>query len=175
MKKFIIAAPLALLLGSVAIAQTSNDTSTGPATGDGGMDSSSYGNNWSQSIGSTFFSDPERTTMRTSEEITSGWQSLSQEDRDLVIAECERYTTESAAIGADGSNLNTSGTDDTSSGESATTEGATDSASAEGGADTGDTTGPATGDSVVAGDSVSTAVGYDMNAMGSICPTVQGL
>ena len=111
MKNALLAVPALALLAVGAYAQTDTttgvttgtdtgttlDTTTGAATDAAtgaatGMDSSSeFGTNWPLSVGTTFFTDAETGTLRTTEEITSGWQSLSQEDRDMIKADCVTF------------------------------------------------------------------------------------
>lgn len=116
MKSYLLALPVAALMCGAAFAQTS-DTATG----------STYGTTWSETTGSMFYSDPEMTTMRTPEEISTGWSTMSQEDRDSVLAECARYRTDSgttAAAGtgtADAGAAATTGTAETTTGADATT------------------------------------------------------
>lgn len=162
MKHLMLAVPVAALFAVPALAETATTDGSIDAEGATGEVGATYGTNWPLSIGSTFFTDAELTTMRSADEISQGWQLLSQEDRDTVLAECERFMTESGA----------SGTGDAAATDATGTE--TGAATAEGStAGSGDmSTGAATGDGAVADE--TTVVGYDMNAMMTICPTVQG-
>jgi hypothetical protein len=114
MKHLMLSVPVALLLGGPLLAQTATDPVTDPATGaatepatgaaTGGLSGAdsgapTYGTNWSLSVGSTFFTDADRQTMRTPEEIRSAWDSLPQEERDVVLAECERFSADTNAQG----------------------------------------------------------------------------
>ncbi len=90
MTRYFLTLSAATLMCGAAFAQTA-DTATNKGAAQIG---SNYGTSWSPAVGSTFFSDPDMTTMRTPEEITTGWSSLSQEDRDAVEAECARYTND---------------------------------------------------------------------------------
>ena len=92
MKHVMFAVPLALLLGTTAIAQT--DTTTGATTGADattGASGEMFGTNWPLSVGTTFFSDAESATLRSSEELSSGWQSLSAEDQTMIRADCQTF------------------------------------------------------------------------------------
>lgn len=149
MKNFIIAAPLAVLLGSVAFAQ---DAATGSDSSNGVSGSGVYGESWSQSIGTTFYTDADRTTLRSGEELTQGWSTLSQEDRDVVLAECERYTTETASSG------------DSGEGIPATDGASTGAVSADAGTDTNSTT-PMTDSSGDAGAGVMPTEGAETGAV----------
>ncbi len=164
MKQFFIAAPIALLLGSAVTAQTATDgTATDgatPITNEADTGEMSYGTGWSESIGTTFFTDSERQTLRSQEEITQGWQSLSQEDRDMVTAECDRFSAETNA----GGNM------DTTTEGAATTDTTTDTATGTAATDTATTT-----EGSGAEGTATAAAGYDLNAMMAICPAIQDL
>ncbi len=87
--KFVFALPALALafVTATAVAQTS--TGTGASTGvDATGAGQAFGTNWSLSVGTTFFTDGENRTLRSREEIASGWQSLSKEDRDMIAADC---------------------------------------------------------------------------------------
>jgi hypothetical protein len=92
MKSYLLTLPVAALMCGAAFAETAT-TATG-TTGD------TYGSTWSRSTGAMFYSDPEMTTMRTPDEISSSWSTLSQEDRDAVMAECTRYRTDTGTTAA---------------------------------------------------------------------------
>jgi hypothetical protein len=127
---------------------TEAGSATGPATGN-------FGTNWPLSVGTTFFNEGDTTTLRDSSELSSGWQSLSQEDRDMIVADCELFMV--AHGGA-------SGTATTSTDTSATGTAAVES--------------PATGDATTsAGTDAATtaATGYTMPQMLAICSAVNGL
>ncbi|RYE85293.1 MAG: hypothetical protein EOP19_09700, partial [Hyphomicrobiales bacterium] len=110
---------------------------TGTATGDaGGMSASGeFGTNWPLSVGTTFFTDADSATLRTTEEVTSGWQSLSPEDQTMIRADCATFTTAHSGTGMDASSgastdasTGTASTDmstDTATTDTATTDTAT--------------------------------------------------
>jgi hypothetical protein len=132
------------LTGGVDASGNTTGDATGPATGN-------FGTNWPLSVGSTFFTEGNSTTLRDQSELTSGWQSLSQEDRDMILADCEVFMTENGGA---------SGTATTTATGTATVES------------------PATGDATVATgtDAATTApVGYSMAQMRAICETASGL
>ena len=183
MKLFVLAAPLGLLLASGAIAQTTTegtaDATTGGETSTMQSGSMTYGADWSDAISGTFYSDAERTKLRTADEIVASWPSLSQEDRDKVLGECTRFKTDSNATSlTDGSSDATAGTETSTSGETST-----GTAGADAGADAGTTSGAATGDATAgaaatsgtATDNTGGGVTYDMNAMMVICPAIENL
>ncbi len=170
MKHLLLAAPLGLLLVSGAFAQTTEgatDGATGGETSTMQSGSLTYGMDWSDSVGSAFYNDAERTMLRSTDEIAQQWPSLAQEDRDKVLAECARFKTDSNATDlTDGSSDATAGTGmdsiaGTATGDTATTGTATT------GTDTGTATGTGTGTGMTAG--------YDLNAMMVICPAVENL
>ncbi len=109
MTRYLLTLPVAALMCGAAFAQT-------PAA-DG-----TYGSTWSRSTGAMFYSDPEMTTMRTPDEVSTSWSTLSQEDRDAVMAECVRYRTESGTTAATATG--TAKTETTAAPEGAAAEGA---------------------------------------------------
>lgn len=119
MKRFLMAVSAATLMSGAAFAAGTN---TDSGTGGAEMEATTYGSNFSQSVGSTFYSDPEMTTMRSADELSTGWTSLSQEDRDMVIAECTRYRTDMGGSNSTvdgnstGSDANATGTPTTGAG-----------------------------------------------------------
>lgn len=195
MKLFVLAAPLGLLLASGAIAQTTTegtaDATTGGETSTMQSGSMTYGADWSDAISGTFYSDAERTKLRTADEIVASWPSLSQEDRDKVLGECTRFKTDSNATSlTNGSSDATAGTETSTSGETSTGTAGADTgadagaaAGADAGADAGTTSGAATGDATAgaaatsgtATDNTGGGVTYDMNAMMVICPAIENL
>jgi hypothetical protein len=215
MKHLLLAAPLGVLLASGAFAQTSTtegvtegategatdgmtesmtNGTTGGETSTMNSGSMTYGTTWSDDAANAFYSDPERKTLRTTDEITQQWPSLSQEDRDIILVECARFKADTNATNlTDGSSDATAGTGmdstadagtagtgtaDTATTGTATTETATDTDTAGTGtagatADT-TTTGTAT-TGTDTGTGAAVIVGYDMNAMMVICPAVENL
>lgn len=175
MKHALLAVPAVALFAVGALAQT--DTTTGATVGTETTTevdaSTSFGTNWPLSIGTTFFSDAENSTLRTSAEISAGWQSMSQEDRDMIKADCVAFMAEhgDAAAGASTDAATSTGTDastDTTAGAStdtATTGTATDTTA-------GASTDTASGTTSTEG-TISTAVGYDLTEMKAICEAVE--
>lgn len=147
MKPFIIAAPLALVLASGVIAQTT--ATEDPA------DATVYGTDWSLSVGATFFSDADNKTLRSPEEIAQGWQSLSEDDRNKVIAECERF---SAATNAGGNTDTLPATEQPTATELAATSETVSSGDVVSGTEVADTT--------------TEIAAYGLNEMMVICPAI---
>jgi hypothetical protein len=189
MKTPILAIPAVILLAATASAQT--DTTTGVATGTDAATTTeaaigsegTFGSNWSLSVRTMFFTGDDNATLRTSDEITSAWQSLPQEDRDLILADCRTFLAAHGDDTADAATGATSG--DVAAG--ATTESA---ASADAGTTAADTTvGTEAGTGIDAGADVATTgamstngttttttpVGYDMAEMQAICAAVDKL
>lgn len=159
--KHFLAVPALALFAATAMAQT--DTTTGVATGTDATAGSgeTFGTNWSLSVGTTFFTDGENGTLRPSEELASGWQSLSQEDRDMITADCQTFEAAHGDAAAAGS-TDTTGT--------AATDGTADMTA---GTDTGTATTDTTDTGTAAGGTdTSMAVGYDMAEMQAICEAV---
>ena len=75
--KIFAAAVLSLGMGTAAIAQ-----------GDGEQGSSRLFD-WDSTVSGAFFSDPEMTTMRTEEEMTTNWSALTPEQQTMVREDCE--------------------------------------------------------------------------------------
>lgn len=179
MKHAFLAVPAVALFATGAFAQT--DTTVGVTTGtdtgttvdattSAGMEASSesFGANWPLSVGTTFFTDAESSALRTPEDLSSGWQSLSQEDRDMIKADCVTFMEAHGDTSTEASTSTTTGTDTTAG---AATDGgtATDTATTDTATDT--TAGASTGTASTDG-TIATAVGYDMTEMKAICEAV---
>jgi hypothetical protein len=175
MNRFMLTLPALALSATVALAQTDTtggttgtDAGTGAAVGVG-AGGDKYGTNWPLSVGTTFFTDGESSTLRSAEELSTGWQSLSQEDRDMILADCETFRTDHGVDGA--SAASTEGT----AGAASDTGTATATATAEG-SGTGDAT-TATGTDAATTTAetgaTSTSAGYDMAQMMAICEAAQ--
>ena len=145
MKQVIFAVPVAVLCAAAAFAQT--ETTTAPATT--GAAGEMFGMNWPLSVETTFFTDATGTSLRSTEELTSGWQSLSPEDQAMIRTDCEAFT----AAHGDGAATDAGGT------------------AASGSAATGTT---ATGTEATAdtGAAAKVPAGYDMAKMKMICEAV---
>lgn len=163
MKFLALSAPIAMLLGSTVLAQTTGEATlyaTGNAqVAEGAVGATgtaevgpTYGTDWPSSVGSLFFSDADRKTLRSREEIAQGWQSLSQEERAMVLAECERFSAETNA----GGHSDTTATGAVGAGGDAAMVGTGDGAAGS-------------GDATEVGGAM---VGYDLNAMMVICPAI---
>ena len=100
MKRYLLTLPVAALMCGAAFAETGATSTAG-----------TYGSTWSKSVGSMFYSDSDMKTMRTPEGISSGWATLSQEDRDAVMADCARYRTDSGTTAATKTDTAKTGTD----------------------------------------------------------------
>lgn len=169
MKHYMYALPLAFL-AAAAVAQT--DTTSGTDTTTSGTDTTvsagagasaeMFGASWPLSVGTTFLTDDESGMLRPQEELSSGWQSLSQTDRDLVKADCKMFMEDHGGDSAD------AGAATTGSADASTTT--TGSADADGSADAGAT---ATGDA--SGGAAVVPAGYTEAEMLSICKAVEGL
>jgi predicted Fe-S protein YdhL (DUF1289 family) len=168
MKRYLLAVPVAVLMSGVAFAQTTETTAETAGSGT----TSNYGTNWSQSIGSTFYSDPEMTTMRTPEEISTGWTSMTQEDRDAVLAECSRFRTDTGADASTDTSA-AAGTETATGAETAATDTTTATAA---GTDTttaaGTDTTTATADTATTGTTMA-SVGVSADSMKMLCDTVE--
>lgn len=124
---------------------TEAGSATGPATGN-------FGTNWPLSVGTTFFTEGESSTLRDTGEISNGWQSLSQEDRDMIVADCELFMVAHGGGADTAASTTTTGTAAVES--------------------------PATGDATTsAGTDAATIAptGYSMSQMLAICGAVNGL
>jgi hypothetical protein len=171
MNRFMLTLPAVALFASAAVAQT--DTSGGTTGTDAGTGAAAavgagggkYGTNWPLSVGTTFFTDGESSTLRSAEELSTGWQSLSQEDRDLVLADCEKFRTDHGVDGAGAASTEgTAGA--TSDTGTATAEGAgTGEATTATGTDAATTTAETR--------ATTTSAGYDMAQMMAICEAAQ--
>lgn len=85
-KLFAIAA-MSLSLGSTTALATQSDTTGGAEMS--GMQHGSMPMEWEGDIGDAFFSDTERGTLHSSDEMRENWDDLSDEDQDKVRDHCE--------------------------------------------------------------------------------------
>jgi hypothetical protein len=147
MKHVMIALPAAIFLAGATLAQTDTTTGTAATTPapEAGAATGMFGTNWPLSVGTTFFSGPHSAALRSTEEITSGWQSLSPDDQTMIRADCEAFT---AAHG--GTSTEATGTDTATS----------------------PTTG---GDAAATGTAPVEPAGYDLAEMQAICGAVAKL
>ncbi|MBL9074473.1 hypothetical protein [Tabrizicola sp.] len=146
MKRVILALPVTILLSAEATAQ-SDATAIGNATPEAAT-AGEFGTNWPLSVGTTFFTDADSATLRSREELTKGWQSLSPEDQTMIKADCQAFLTAHGDAGTDGS-----------------------AAAADTSADTAASDGAATG--TTSTDPATTApTGYDLAEMKAICEAV---
>ncbi len=199
MKHLFLAVPAVALFAAGAFAQTDTttgattgtdagatvdatvDTTTGATTGTSADGSVTFGTNWPLSVGTTFFMDADSGTLRTSDEIGSGWQSLSQEDRDMIKADCLTFmAAHGDAAPTTGADASTGTSTDTTAGASTDAGAATDTATTgtatDTTADAATSTDTATGTGTASTEgTIATAVGYDMTEMKAICEAVQGL
>jgi hypothetical protein len=182
MKKLMFALPAMALIATAAVAQTdTTGNSTGTDSTSAATDSTSattgmnatgqtYGTNWPLSVGTTFFSDETSSSLRGREDLDSGWQSLSQEDRDMIVADCDTFMAIHRGDATDGSGTtSTDGTAGTSTGASTSTSTGTETTATESVA-TGDATATTGVDAAT-----SAPTGYDMAQMFMICEAVEGL
>jgi hypothetical protein len=133
----------------------------GAQTSDQMLSDINYAEGWSQTLGAALFNDAGMTELRTADELTAQWSTVSEEDRSALRTACMKYqsTTEGAAAAA--------GTDSgAASAEGTATESAGTSETAT--AETGTTT---------AESDTTAAVPMTVNAeqMAVICPAVEGL
>ena len=164
MKHFMFAIPAVALLAVAALAQT-DTTTTGTGTdASTAATGEMFGTNWPLTVGTTFFAGSDSATLRGTEEITSGWASLSQEDRDMITADCVTFTSAhgDAAVGAT-AGTSTGTTAETGMADTATTGTADTSTGSDAMATTG------------AESATTVAVGYDMTEMKAICDMVTKL
>jgi hypothetical protein len=152
MKRAMLALPAAVLIAATATAQTGAQTETTTEATTETMAGERFGTNWSLSVGTTFFTDGDSATLRSTEDITTGWQSLSQEDRDMILADCKIFLAAHGDTAAEGS------------GAATTTDGSAGTAA-----------GPDTSAAVGADAATTAAAGYDMAEMKAICEKVDEL
>lgn len=114
----------AQLTGAVALAQTTEST-----TGTGTMTTptGSFGSDWSSSLGSALFGE-DGSTVRSTNEIETQWQTVSEEDRAMVRRDCIMFMQE--AGGSTDTGTTGSGTTDgtATTGTTGTTGATADSA-----------------------------------------------
>lgn len=118
--KLLVAATLSLGLGTaVAMAQTDNAQPEAGATSDSAA-STQLPSGWDGAIGDAFFSDTQQGTLRSQDEITANWETLTDEQQAQVRADCD--TIDTAAAGTmdapAGDNAAGSSSDSTASADS---------------------------------------------------------
>lgn len=83
MRRLIFTVPAALMLAGVAWGET--DATPMDATPDG----ETFGTAWSLSVRTTFLSEDD--TLRSAEDIASGWQSLAPEEQATIRSDCKAF------------------------------------------------------------------------------------
>lgn len=163
MKRTLITIALAAQLAAVgAYAQTSN-TTTGMTSG---ASSVTFGSDWSMALGSAMFGE-DGTTVRQSTELSTQWNTLSEEDKSMIERDCMVYMQQTGDVtGTTGAATGT--TDATGTTGSSGTTGATGTTGTTTGSTTGATAGTATGDG-------STPMTVTMEQMEQICEATKDL
>jgi hypothetical protein len=164
MKQLTLAAPAVALLAFGAAAQTD----TGTTATEGAASTEKFGTNWSLSVGTTFVDSANPGALRSAEDIGTGWQSLSQEDRDMVLADCTAFM---AAHGTDAAADSAAADAGTESADTSTVDADAAATTGTAATDTTAQTDTATADAGAAAPSA----GYDMAQMKAICEAAQGL
>lgn len=176
MKFKIITLSLAAQLAAFgAIAQTSTTTGTE------GM-SSTFGGDWTSSLGSAMFGEGG-TDVRSADELTSQWATLSEEDRAMIRRDCMAHMQQSGGA-ADTTGTATDGTAPlgTTDGTGTTGTDTTGTGTGATGADTGTTGTAGTATDGTAGSASdmasadgSAALNVTTEQMEQICAATQGL
>jgi hypothetical protein len=96
MTRFILMTSAAIMLSSAAMAQTSTEAE---ATAAGTI----YGVTWSDGVRAAIYDDFDMRVMRTADEARPIWLTLPEEDRNLVLADCEmiRVATDDDMVAGD--------------------------------------------------------------------------
>lgn len=169
MKRTLITIALAAQLAAAgAFAQTSN-TTTGMSSGAGSV---AFGSDWSTTLGSAMFGE-DGTTVRQSTELSTQWNTLSEEDKSMIQRDCMVYMQQTG--GATGTTGAATGTT-----AAPATTGSSDTAGATGTTGVTGTTGTTTGSTAdattgtAAGDG-STPMTVTMEQMEQICAATKDL
>lgn len=94
--KLLVAAALSLGLGTaVAMAQTDTIEPEAGAAPDATA-GSQLPMGWDGAIGDAFFADPELGTLRSQEEVSANWETLTDEQQAQVRAHCDTVDTAAA-------------------------------------------------------------------------------
>lgn len=132
MKRTILTLTLAAQMAAgAAFAQTT--TTEAPA---GGMDESTqtFGSDWPTTLGLALF-DEDGTTVRSEAEIATQWETLSDEDQNMIRRDCEMLPDQADASGSTGATGSTdtdaTGTTGTSGSAMSGTTGSADSGSVD--------------------------------------------
>jgi hypothetical protein len=164
---------IAQLAAGSALAQTNTTTNQPEGSGSG----STYGTDWSSSLGAAMFGE-DGTTMRSVTEIATQWNTLSQDDKDMIRRDCMAYMQ---ATGTAAGSTGTAGTTTTTTG---TGTAATGTGTASTGTDTTTTTGTGTGTASTGTASTGTAstgadtgstLSVSMEQMEQICAATKDL
>lgn len=146
--KFLAIAAMSLSLGATgALAQTTQtDTTTGVGTGAAvtGMQHDRMPMEWKGNIGDAFYSDTELGTLRTDDELRTGWEGLDEDDQATVRDYCERFAMDDDRAGT-GADAQVGATTGTAAGTDATTGAATGTGTVGTTTDTGAAVDPAAG------------------------------
>ena len=134
MTRTIIAAlTLSLGLGTAALAQSST-TTTGADTSASTAGSVTLPQAWQGDISSTFFSDPAAGTLKSDEEIKSGWSKLSADQQAQVKSDCQSHmasATTGSGASTDKTQTSSTSTNTMASGSTSTGSGASAGGSAD--------------------------------------------
>lgn len=153
---------VATLAAGAAFAQEATTETTGSG-------SAMYGSDWSQTLGSAVFSD-DGTTVRPAADLTTQWQSMSEEDKTMVQRDCMMHMQQAgAATDTTGAAASTDATASTDTTATTDTTASTDTTA------TTDTTGAAAStDSTTSGEA-----GMPMNVsaeqMDQICASMKDM
>lgn len=124
---FLILTVAAQLAAFGASAQTSTTATGAP----GAAASTSFGSDWSQTLGSAMFNE-NGTEVRPATELSTQWKSLSEEDMTMIRRDCAAYMQQSGGASSTTEATGTAGSTDTTA-----TTGAADSTSSTTGSASG--------------------------------------
>ena len=178
--RIIAALALSLSLGTAALAQTSTtgtDTSSGAATGA----TTTLPTGWEGDIANAFFSDPTAGTLKSDEEIKTGFEGLSAEQQAQVKTDCENQmaasgtgTTTEETAATDTQMDSGAATDSSDQAASADTSGASDSSDdLQTGSTSTDTM--ASSGTDTSGAASATGSGDMMASLNQLCSVIQGM
>lgn len=178
MKRTILTLTLAAQLAAgTAFAQA---TATETQTGDMGAESQTFGSDWTPTLGLALL-DLDGTTVRDEAEIAAQWQTLPDEDKEMVRRDCDMLTDESDAMDTTGSDatddsaMDTGTADDTASDTGTTDMAEPADPATDATPDTSADTGTAGSDSTMSDDDAMQTINVSETQMQEICDATNDL
>jgi hypothetical protein len=167
-RKLLVLALIAPFCGGIAMAQTT-DTATSSTSGD------DFGSDWSRTLGSAIFSDPEMTEMRPGSEISSQWATMSAEDKAMLKRDCATHDTRMGAAGSTTGDSSSSASTDSSAASTGTGTDSTVSTGTNSSGSASTDTSTSTGSTGTSGETTAMTIRVNATQMNDICEAIKTL